>query len=68
MIQNAAAHVVTGARKFDNITPVLCELNWLPIHQRMQFNVVMSVFQVLERIGSIVPADDSTHGAFITGI
>jgi len=30
-IQNAAARLVTGAKKFDHITPVLRELHWLPI-------------------------------------
>jgi len=29
VIQNAAARVVTGARKFDHITPVLREVHWL---------------------------------------
>ena len=31
-VQNAAARVVTGTRKFDHITPVLRQLHWLPVH------------------------------------
>ena len=29
LLQNAAARLVTGARKFDRITPVMWELHWL---------------------------------------
>ena len=34
--QNAAARLVTGARKFDHITPVMWELHWLPVRQRIR--------------------------------
>jgi len=37
-IQNAAARLVTGAKKFDHITPVLWELHWLPTRQRIAYN------------------------------
>ena len=30
-VQNTAARVVTGTRKFDHITPVLHQLHWLPV-------------------------------------
>jgi len=30
-LQNAAARLVTGARKFDRITPVMRELHWLSL-------------------------------------
>jgi len=30
-VQNSAARVVTGTRKFDHITLALCNLQWLPI-------------------------------------
>jgi len=35
-VQNAAARVVTGARKFDRITPVLRQLHCLPVRQHLQ--------------------------------
>ena len=31
IVHNAAARVVTGARKFDHISPVLRELQWLHV-------------------------------------
>ena len=30
-VQNFAARIVTGARKYDHITPMLKELHWLPV-------------------------------------
>ena len=30
-VQNFAAQIVSGTRKFDNVTPILKQLQWLPI-------------------------------------
>ena len=34
--QNFAARVVTGLRKFEHITPVLRDLNWLPVSSMLK--------------------------------
>jgi len=36
-VQNTAARIVTLAKKFDHITPVLIQLHWLPVHFRILF-------------------------------
>ena len=41
-VQNVAARIVTHTRKCDHITPVLCQLHWLPI-------------EVLERLSTTIP-------------
>ena len=38
-IQNMAARLITGRRKFDQITPVLGELHWLPIKERIEYKL-----------------------------
>ena len=38
-VQNAAGRLVTGARRSDNITPVLRQLHWLPVRQRVAFKI-----------------------------
>jgi len=43
-LQNAAARLVIGARKFDRITPVMQELHWLPVRQRVRFNTASANF------------------------
>ena len=46
-VQNAAARLVTGARRRDHITPVLRDLHRLPVRQRIAFKIACVVFQSL---------------------
>ena len=47
-VQNAAARVTTGKRKFDHITPSLrVSLHCLPIHQRISYKLGLPVFKCL---------------------
>ena len=34
-VLNSAARVIAHSRKFDHITPLLIELHWLPVEQRI---------------------------------
>jgi len=43
-VHNAAAHLVSGARCYDHITPVLKELHLLPIHHRVDFKMATLVY------------------------
>ena len=57
-IQNAAARLVTGSRKYDHITPVLRSLHWLPIHQRIDFKIATLVYKCLHGLAPTYLADD----------
>jgi hypothetical protein len=46
-LQNCAARVVSGVRKFDHITPVLKELHWLPVTSRINYKIALMVFKCL---------------------
>jgi len=46
-VQNAAARLVTFARRRDHITPMLRQLHWLPVRQRVTFKIAVLVFQCL---------------------
>jgi len=46
-IQNAAARLVIGARHCDHIMPVLRQLHWLPVRQRVEYKVACLVHQSL---------------------
>ncbi len=39
IVQNAAAHLFTGSRKRDHITPILCTLHWLPVRYRIDYKI-----------------------------
>lgn len=57
-VQNAAARLVTGTRKFDHITPVLRALHWLPVRHRITFKVAVLVYKCLHGMAPSYLADD----------
>ena len=44
-------------RKYDHITPTLIKLHWLPIQQRIKFNVLLLVYKGLN---GLVPSNISS--------
>ena len=46
-VPNAAACLITGARRRDHVAPVLQQLHWLPVWQRVQFKLAVLVFKAL---------------------
>jgi hypothetical protein len=46
-LQNTAARLVTRTRKYDHITPVLRQLHWLPVQQRIVFKILLLTFRAL---------------------
>ncbi len=48
MVQNAAARLITGRRRFDHISPILISLNWLPVKYIIIFNILTFVFKSLQ--------------------
>ena len=57
-VQNAAARLVTGTRRSDHISPVLRQLHWLPVRQRVDFKVATLVHQSLSGISPSYLAND----------
>jgi len=45
MVQNAAARLLTGTRKYEHISPILSSLHWLPIYHRIHFKILLFVFK-----------------------
>ena len=46
-LQNAAARLITGARRRGHITPVLCQQHWLLVRRRVEFKLGCLVRQAL---------------------
>jgi len=44
-VQNAAARLLTNTRRRDHITPVLCQLHWLPVQRRVEFKIACLAHQ-----------------------
>ena len=47
LVQNAAARLLTGKRRYDHITPVLASLHWLPVVFRIKFKILLFTFKSL---------------------
>ena len=46
-LQDSAARIILRTRKYEHITPVLIKLHWLSIKFRIQFNVLLLVYNAL---------------------
>jgi hypothetical protein len=52
-IQNAAARIIVKSQKRDHITPVLKELHWLPVCERIVYKILLLTFKCLNAEGPI---------------
>ncbi len=46
-VQNSAARLISGVPRRARMTPVLKDLHWLPIRQRILFNIYVMVFKAM---------------------
>ena len=46
-VQNFAARIISGSRKFDHVTPLLKELHWLPIRSQLYLRDAVLVFKCM---------------------
>ncbi len=47
LVQNAAARLITGLRKYDHISDTLMDLHWLPVEQRLKFKVLLLTYKAV---------------------
>jgi hypothetical protein len=45
LVQNFAARIVTDGCKYEHITPVLKQLQWLPVKETLNFRDILMVFK-----------------------
>ena len=56
-VLNTAATLLTGSHKYDHITPVLMQLHWLPIEQRIVYKIILVTFKALNGLAPQYIAD-----------
>ena len=61
LVQNAAARVLTGTQWRAHITPVLSQLHWLQIGDRIRFKVLGLTFKALNGLGPAYLRDRLFH-------
>ena len=47
VLQNACARLITNVSRFDHITPVLIQLHWLPVKDRIAFKILVMTFKCI---------------------
>ena len=49
-MQNFACRIITGAGKFDHVTPVLRELNWLSVEKLLLEREIVMAYKCVNRL------------------
>ena len=47
MVQNHAAKLIKRKKKFDHVTPLLFDLHWLPVKQRIHYKICLLCYKAL---------------------
>ena len=48
-VHNPAVRLITSSRKCDHITPILFDLHWLPVSERIKFKILLLTFKALHQ-------------------
>ena len=51
-VQNMAVRIVSGVRRSEHITPVLEDLNWLPVSQRVVIKTALMVWKCVHGVAA----------------
>ena len=46
LIENTAARIVTLSKRFDDITPILFKLHWLPLGYHIHYKILLLVYKI----------------------
>ena len=49
-MQNFAARVVLGLKKFDHISQAIKSLNWLPVNDRIYLNDALMMYKCINKL------------------
>ena len=49
-VQNASARLIFSMPRYCHITPLLLDLHWLPVNQRIAFKILLLVYKVLHQL------------------
>lgn len=56
-VQNNTARMLTMLKRHEHITPVLTRLNWLPIHSRIEYKLLLLSFKALNNLAPVYKSE-----------
>ena len=54
-VQNSASRLLACTRIFEHITPILKDLHWLPVKERIDFKILLLTFKALHGMAPLYP-------------
>jgi len=60
-VLNAAPHLIYRSRKYEHVTPLMHDLHWLRIPERIMFRLVVLAYRCQNRLAPQYLADDLHH-------
>ena len=48
-VQNAATRLISSSCKYDHISPILFDLHWLPVSERIKFKIILLTHKTLHQ-------------------
>lgn len=51
LLQNSCARLLSGAKRHEHVTPILFELHWLPVKERVAFKTFVMIYNCLQHRG-----------------
>ena len=67
VVLNTAARLVVGAGHHEHITPILCELYWLPVQHRILYKMAVFVFHCIHQSAPMNLSEMFTSTADVPG-
>ena len=52
-LQNVAAKIIVGGSKYEQVTPILRDLHWLPVESRIHFKIMVLVHRAVNDTGPV---------------
>ena len=56
IVHNCVARLILGRRKYEHVTPMLVELHWLPVKERIIYKICLFVLQMPQPFSSSIPS------------
>ena len=60
-VLNSAARLLTGSHRYNHITPILIQLHWLPVEQRIIYKIILLTFKALNGLAPQYIAEMISH-------
>ena len=66
-VQNFAARIITNSREFDHVTPLRCELHWLPVKLHLFYRDAILTFKCMNGMAPDYLSKQFVHRGSISG-